>query len=437
MGGVPFASSLTMEPMIERSTPHRSRRAFGRLLVFLAGLAPVAGCDCTGTLPVVPNPLPPLSALVVNPSSDTLRVGESHSFTAVAYDTLGQPLSGGGFSWTSNDVGVFTVDRSGRVIGVGDGLALLIVQAGGLRDTATVSVYPDTGWFVQTSHTARNLNGVFFLPDGRQGWSVGTAGVILHTVDAGANWAAQVSGTSATLNGVWFTDPLAGAAVGSNGTVLRTQDGGKVWTRQTLPSGENLMDVTFANSDTGWVVGSSGAVLRTVNGGVSWSKVNLTGPTLNGVSFSGTRDGWAVGDLGVIYGTHDTGLSWFLVQPGITSQSLQAVWRRSAAKAWAIGAQGVAPRTIVTPDSVAWELRNAGAANQLEGVHYPTDLIGYAVGYSGAGAILRTDNGGVSWQAQASHTSRRLNDVVFVDALRGWAVGEGGTIVHTARGGLR
>ena len=426
-----------MEPMIERSIPHRSRRALGRLLVFLAGLAPLAGCDCTSTLPVVPNPLPPLSALVLGPSSDTLRVGESRQFTAVAYDTLGQPVASGGFAWTSSDGGVFTVDRSGRVTGVGDGLALLIVEAGGLRDSASVSVYPDTGWFVQTSRTARNLNGVFFLPDGRQGWAVGTAGVILHTVDAGATWAAQVSGTTATLNGVWFTGPLAGVAVGSGGTVLRTQDGGRVWTRLTLASGEILTDVCFANSDTGWTVGSNGVVLRTVNGAASWSRVNLTGSTLNGVAFAGTRDGWAVGDLGRIYGTHDTGLSWFLVQPGATSQSLQAVWRRGVTTAWAIGAQGVAPRTIVTPDSVAWELRNAGAANQLEGVHYPTDLVGYAVGYSGVGAILRTDNGGVGWQAQASHTSRRLNDVYFVDALRGWAVGDGGTIVHTARGGLR
>ena len=90
----------------------------------------------------------------------------------------------------------------------------------------------------------------------------------------------------------------------------------------------------------------------------------------------------------------------------------------------------------MSPDSVEWELRNVGNQYQLEGVHFPTDLTGYAVGdNAGVGAILRTDNAGVSWQSQASHTSSRLNDVFFVDALRGWAVGQGGTIVHTARGG--
>jgi photosystem II stability/assembly factor-like uncharacterized protein len=104
-----------------------------------------------------------------------------------------------------------------------------------------------------------------------------------------------------------------------------------------------------------------------------------------------------------------------------------------------VGIQGAVPRTIVTPDSVAWELRNAGANRQLEGVHFPSDLIGYAVGYDASlgGAVFRTDDGGITWVSQASHTQARLNDVFFVDALRGWAVGEAGTIVHTARGGRK
>src|SRR5262245_60125870 len=85
---------LRWRPMAGRPRPHHSRRAFGRLLVFLLGMTPMGGCDCTSTLPVVPQPLPPLSAVVVSPASDTLRVGQSRQCTAVAYDTLGQPVGG-------------------------------------------------------------------------------------------------------------------------------------------------------------------------------------------------------------------------------------------------------------------------------------------------------------------------------------------------------
>src|SRR5205085_2934123 len=103
--------------------------------------------------------------------------------------------------------------------------------------------------------------------------------------------------------------------------------------------------------------------------------------------------------------------------------------------ALAVGDQGVAPVTTVGPDSTSWLLMNAGAANQLEGVCVPTSLVGYAVGWNGAGLVLRSDDGGTSWLPQISNSQFRLNDVFFVDDQRGWAVGDGGTILHTGTGG--
>lgn len=421
--------------MNDRSKPALSRRPAAWLLVSLVALAPLAGCECTSSLPVAPILLPPLSAVVVTPGNDTLQVGQTADFSAVAYDTLGQPVAGAGFEWSSGDAAILSVSPTGRATGVGEGLDTVFARAGGRTGMAIVFVYRDTGWVTQASRTSRNLNGVFFRDDGRSGWAVGDAGAIVHTIDAGAIWSAQTSNTAVSLYGVFFAHPDTGWAVGGAGTVLRTNNGGTKWTRVNVSVGENLLDVFFANSDTGWVVGSSGAVLRTVNGGRNWEKRNLPGFTLQSVAFAGTRDGWAVGDVGEIFGTHDAGDSWFRVETG-TTLSLKAVWRRSASAAWAVGAQGETPRTIAPPaDTTRWELRNAGASNQLEGVHFPDDLIGYAVGYNGVGAILRTDDAGVNWQAQISNSSRRLNDVFFVDALRGWAVGDGGVIVHTARGG--
>ena len=139
-----------------------------------------------------------------------------------------------------------------------------------------------------------------------------------------------------------------------------------------------------------------------------------------------------------VSGTHDRGLSWYLISPSITIQSLKDVSRRSFLRAFAVGSQGVTPRTAaVGPDSTEWELDNAGSGRQLEGVHYPTDLIGYTVGFDAGlgGIILRTDDGGETWESQSANAAARLNDVFFIDALRGWAVGQAGTIVHTGRGG--
>jgi photosystem II stability/assembly factor-like uncharacterized protein len=424
-----------MVPMNDRSKPALSRRPAAWLLVSLVALAPLAGCECTSKLPGVPFLLPPLSAVVVTPGTDTLQVGKTLDFTAVAYDTLGQPVAGAAFEWSSGDSAVFSVRPDGRVTGLSEGLDTLFAKAGGRTGIAIVFVFRDTGWVNQTSGTSRNLNGVYFLADGRTGWAVGSSGGIVHTTDAGDRWSLQLSGTVYNLNAVWFTSPTEGWAVGNLGTLLHTTNAGGNWTRVNLNAGENLMDVCFANADTGWAVGSAGVVLRTVDAGASWQRGTLATFMLESVSFAGTHDGWVVGDAGAIYGTQDAGETWSRVQPSITTQSLKAVWRRRAEAAWAVGDQGVAPLTTGTPSSYGWELRNAGAINQLQAVHFADDLIGYAAGSNGAGAILRTDDGGDSWQAQASHSSRPLHDVFFVDALRGWAVGDAGTIVHTARGG--
>jgi len=410
-------------------------RWLSRLLP-LATLLALAGCDSNPSSPSAPTV--PLSRVVVSPAVDTVGIGEFAQFSATAFDTLGNPAHGVGFLWATGDPQIFSVTSGGRVKGLSEGTAPLIVTADGQRDTAWVTVVPDTGWFRQASGTTTELNGVFFQPDGRTGLAVGAGGTIVRTTDAGGTWSRVPSGTSFNLNGVWLTTSSEGWAVGNGGTVLHTVDGGQTWARNPFVfESDPLYDVWFATPDTGWVVGASGLILRTYNRGLTWTSTRLpTAFSLSGVAFAGTRDGWAVGGGGVIAGTHDRGLSWFIV-PTPTVQGLEAVWRTGPATAWAVGSQGVTPRTVSTPDSVEWELQTAGPTRQLDGVHFPTNLIGYAVGFDAmvGGTVLRTDDGGVTWQAQASHSSSRLDDVFFVDALRGWAVGEGGVIIHTARGG--
>jgi photosystem II stability/assembly factor-like uncharacterized protein len=413
-----------------------SRRSLGLASLVMA-LAVWAGCS-SNRPPNAPVVIPPLSVVTVTPDSAAIAIGGHVSFTATALDTANQPAGAILFNWSTTDPNVASVDAFGKVTGRGEGVAHIVASAGGRSDTAIVFVFPGaTGWFTQPSFTARNLLGVFFLPDGRNGWAVGSGGAIVHTGDAGATWATQVSGSALNLNAVWFTSATEGWIVGNSGTVLHTLDAGQLWSRVDVSSGQNLMDVAFADPAYGWAVGSGGVLLRTIDGGVTWTQQTLTGATLRGVTAANRRDLWIVSDVGEIFGTHSGGDTVFRVQPAITAQPLRSVWRR-AGLAWAVGDAGLAPRTVAMApaDTAAWVLLNAGASFQLRGVIFPSDLTGYAVGFNGAGAILRSDDSGQTWQTQTSNTARPLNDVFFVDPLRGWAVGDGGTIVHTATGGV-
>ena len=414
---------------------HRVPLAAGAALA----VALLAGCSSDNS--VAPTPPPPISAVVITPDSVGIQVGDSYPFSGVAYDTLGDPVSGFSISWTTGNSQVFTVGGNGIVHGVGEGLAPLYAELGGRRDTAWVSVrFTQPGWNVQYRDAGlMDFNGIGFHRDGRTGAAVGGLGRIVRTSDAGVTWSSGVSNTSFTLRAVCFTSATEAWAVGFNGTVLRSTNSGATWVRQTnVGASENLFDVHFATPDTGWVVGSNGVVLRTFDRGEHWDRQNPTSATLRSVSFAGTRDGWAVGETGVILGTHDRGESWFTVQPSLTTNHLYAVARRSAAAAWAAGALGAAPRTVTTPDSTAWELRSAGTEfTRLNGVAFPGDLVGFAAGWNATagGTVIRTDDGGVNWDPQVTNASDELLDVFFVDTYRGWAVGKNGLILHTSDGG--
>ena len=412
--------------------PDRPGPAPARAAAALLALA-LAGC---GGKSVTAPPLPPLSRVAIVPRADTLAVGTRFQFTATAYDTNDVAVPGAGFQWRSTNLSVFAVSGTGLVTARGEGTARLVATAGGRSDTASVTVFVRTGWYVQPSGTINTLNGVYALADGFTAWAVGDAGTIVATTNAGASWAAQVSNTAFNLNGVWFTSATEGWAVGNGGTVMHTPDAGVTWTRATnVGASEDLNDVYFADAQHGWAVGTSGAIVRTRDGGAHWSEQHPTANALESVAFSDTANGWAVGQSGVIVGTHDGGASWYVVQPSVTALALKAVWRRSNTLAWAGGATGAFAFSTATTDSLQWNLGSFGASNQIEGLQFLDDRTGFAVGSNGNGVVFRTGDGGGTWTAQVSNSAQALRDVWFTDAQHGWAVGTGGRIIHTATGG--
>ena len=212
------------EPTISPAARVAALPPGGRLLL-AALLAALAGCGKTA-------PTPPLGTLLIVPTTDTIAVGGTRVFNVVATDLQGQVVSNPVVSWTSGDAAVMTVNTVGRVDALSEGNTLLFASSGGMTDTASISVFTTTGWYVQRSGAGIGegpLNGVFVNGDARTGWAVGSGGRAYKTTDAGATWTLKPTGSSFNLNAVWFTDLSEGWAVGTNGTVLRSTDGGESW----------------------------------------------------------------------------------------------------------------------------------------------------------------------------------------------------------------
>jgi photosystem II stability/assembly factor-like uncharacterized protein len=174
---------------------------------------------------------------------------------------------------------------------------------------------------------------VFAAPDGQNLWAVGNDSV-LHSLDAGKSWSAQV--TRATLPGnrkaILFTAGLAfddgrvfvvGQSAG--GVVVRSEDFGATWKLVGESKRTNaLTDLAFWDEQHGCAVGLSRLLYCTSDSGDSWrvvseipkaqTNVDLFGNGFRRIAFAnGGKRAWVLENGGALFESIDAAHTWKLV----------------------------------------------------------------------------------------------------------------------------
>ena len=116
-------------------------RAIIRLSVVLAGLALPWACGDSPTEPP-PQPDPPRpTTLTVSPATAELTaLGATVQLTAEVRDQNARLMAGATVTWSSSDMSVASVDASGLVSGVAEGMATITANAGEAEGSAEVTV---------------------------------------------------------------------------------------------------------------------------------------------------------------------------------------------------------------------------------------------------------------------------------------------------------
>ena len=104
--------------------------------------ASVDGKSGTTTLTVTEPPPPPpvVDRVTVSPSSPSIEKDGTQQFTASAYDSDNEIISGKTFNWSSSNISVATISASGLATGVGAGSTTITASVDGKSDTATLTV---------------------------------------------------------------------------------------------------------------------------------------------------------------------------------------------------------------------------------------------------------------------------------------------------------
>jgi photosystem II stability/assembly factor-like uncharacterized protein len=296
--------------------------------------------------------------------------------------------------------------------------------------TSTLSIYSQV-WTQLNSGTTHYLLGVSAVtPD--LCYISGEAGLILKTIDGGANWNTQTSNTVHDIYSIRFVNPDTGIAVGDNGTILRTINGGTNWTSINQVS-QPLRFVYFYNDSVGFISGAGGLMLKTTNSGASWSTLSTgISQQINSIFFVSPTEGYASAFGGKIIKTINGGTSWTQLTSGV-STPLGILQFSNATDAIAIGDGGLILQT--QNSGASWTPVSSGTTDVLTGFDFIDSLRGYIVGGNigaNTATILKTSDGGNSWYIYYPPSVSRLARIDFAKASNvGYAIGDDGFILKT------
>jgi len=311
----------------------------------------------------------------------------------------------------------------------------------------TMPGYSQVNWVSQNSGTTASLDGVYFA-DENNGWVAGWGQIILHTTNGGETWGLQNTPVT-SLHCIFFTDLQNGWASGLGGDVIHTTNGGDTWVFQDNLDYQDIFKLYFTDVNHGWAAGGffdflSGsygrALYNTTDGGNNWNvQYDVTFQTeLSSINFIDVNTGYAAGGTAVMKTTNG-GANWF-VQHTMSGFSLGDIVFTNSSTGYVTGwYTGVPHYTAIfktTDSGNSWNETSLGVNEDLSGLYFTNELNGWAAGLeSGSGDVLaliyRTTDGGNNWVKQNIPPFDAVSQVFFVNDTKGWAVGSLGTIITT------
>ncbi|WP_430402716.1 PKD domain-containing protein [Fluviicola sp.] len=268
----------------------------------------------------------------------------------------------------------------------------------------------------------------------------GLSNAIITSSDAGLNWQVKpvvdMAGNlmPCIITDVFFTSPSEAIAVGfislgNSEAILKTTNGGSNWTIANLYNGGNYprsqTTLDFPTALTGFAAGTNGRILRTYNGGTSWTVLPaITTLEIKDLHFISVFTGYAVAD-GFIFKTVN-GANW--TQTPFPGKNFRGIHFPSPLIGYAVGESGVIYKTV---NGVAWnQLTFPSNLVDLTSVYFVNDTVGYVTADN---FIYRTTSGGLYWEKVIKPSD--MNKVTFYSAMEGLACGDDGQLYHTSNSG--
>ncbi len=258
---------------------------------------------------------------------------------------------------------------------------------------------------------------------------------ILYSANYANTWTDQIPNSKEILFDAFFVDEETGIVGGAGGTVLTSTNGGASWEKHSFGSNDHIYSVGMAGSDILVAGSSNGNVFLSENAGTSWNTIGEDLGQISGLYSFSRQTHVAVSEFGRIYKTTNGGTHWdeVFTDPGSILLGLEFVDDQHG---WACGWFG----TILYTDNGGenWSLQYADGRTQFTDISFINTMQGWAVSSGFTDTLWHTFNGGQSWETSVLPYRTFWAGVSFHSADTGWISGGSsgaGVILRTNDGG--
>ncbi len=287
-------------------------------------------------------------------------------------------------------------------------------------------------------HPYRFEDGSFLNPE--TGWIVNPDGEIWGTTDGGANWT-FLDAVPAYLRSTVFVNDQHGfvGTLDATDVLYETTDGATftdITDRIEGPAPSGICGLWAVNEDViygvGWYAGPAHFV-KTTDGGQTWtsrSMAEYVGSLVDvyfwdeqrGLAVGGT-DGVGSNSRAVVLLTEDGGDTWSVRYTSPVRERGEWSWKITFPTLTtgyvSIEGNGNPAKVLKTTDAgMTWSVRTIPGSNDLQGLGFITEDIGWA---SGRGSTSATTDGGATWSPLA--LDGFINRFEFFGDTLGYAMG--------------
>jgi photosystem II stability/assembly factor-like uncharacterized protein len=307
--------------------------------------------------------------------------------------------------------------------------------------------FSQSAWVTQSSGTTSSINTVYFL-NNETGFCAGNNGLLLKTTNSGLQWNQITSPAAFNFDYLeFFSNDSAVLSANKIDSIYFTTNACVSWYLRDVntPYYSNYRQAEFVNFNIGYYY-SGGHLYRTTNNGISWTDYYTT-IGIKHISFPDEMTGWEAGTYTLPYpppyGTNyaevrkttNGGVNWSVqISTQENSYSIYRVFFRNTNTGFYNDFSSWSLRRTVNSGTNYLSVTNAGSYKNYYAMHFPSNNTGWFIGDQ----IIKTTDGGANF-ITITNTPNPVNSykgVFFISDNTGWLVGLNGTIIKTQTGGI-